>query len=58
MPTWRRAGLPLVYVGEELAAVADLWIAEGYEANDGVPGWRLQWHESDPPGMPEKCVFD
>jgi tRNA(Ile)-lysidine synthase len=58
VPTWRRAGLPLVYVGEELAAVADLWIAEGYEANDGVPGWRLQWHETDPPGMPEKCVFD
>ena len=58
VPTWRRAGLPLVYVGEELAAVADLWVAEGFEATDGIPGWRLHWRESDPPGMPEKCVLD
>ena len=45
---WRRDRLPLLYVGEELAAVADLWVCEGHASLEGAnsaaaPGWRLHW---------------
>lgn len=45
---WRRDRLPLLYVGEQLAAVADLWVCEGYDAPaksslSSAPGWRLHW---------------
>ncbi len=45
-----RAWLPLVYVGEELAAVADLWVCETWQAGPGEPGWVLRWQR--PPGWP------
>lgn len=39
---WRRAGLPLVFVDNVLAAVGDLWMnADIVEA----PGWRVAWEE-------------
>jgi tRNA(Ile)-lysidine synthase len=31
---WLRESLPLVYSGDNLVAVADLWICEGYQAED------------------------
>lgn len=45
---WRRDRLPLLFVGEELAAVADLWVCEGHAGlnNADLPtatGWRLRW---------------
>jgi len=58
VPPWRRGRLPLVYVGEELAAVADLWIAAGFEAADGALGWRLEWRDSDPFWTPGGDVSD
>lgn len=39
-----RGRLPLLYVGERLAAVADRWICEGFQAAPGGPGLRLVWH--------------
>lgn len=47
VPPWERAGLPLVYVGEELAAVADLWVVEGFQAGSGESGWRLLWERPE-----------
>ena len=38
---WRRLRLPLLYVGETLAAVADLWVCEPYAAQADEPGVRL-----------------
>ena len=38
---WRRLRLPLLYAGETLAAVADLWVCEPYAAHVGEPGVRL-----------------
>jgi len=58
VPPWCRGRLPLVYVGEELAAVADLWVADGFEAADGALGWRLEWRDSDPFWTPVGDVSD
>ncbi|MCU0935567.1 MAG: tRNA lysidine(34) synthetase TilS [Gammaproteobacteria bacterium] len=45
-----REWLPLVYVGEDLAAVADLWVCEPWQAGPGERGWVLRWQR--PPGWP------
>lgn len=38
---WLRESLPLVYSGDTLVAVANLWICEGYSASAG--GYRLKY---------------
>jgi tRNA(Ile)-lysidine synthase len=38
---WRRGRLPLLYAGDALAAVADLWVCEPYAARADEPGVRL-----------------
>lgn len=38
---WQRPQLPLLYAGDTLAAVADLWVCEPYAARAGEPGVRL-----------------
>ncbi len=51
VPPWERDRLPLLYLGDRLAAVADLWICQGFESRAGEPGWRIEWipHVPDPP---------
>lgn len=41
VPPWRRARLPLLFSGEELAAVGDLWVCEPYQARATEPGLIL-----------------
>lgn len=41
MPPWERARLPLLYVGEDLAAVGDRWVCEPYAARESEPSVRL-----------------
>ena len=43
VPPWERGSLPLIYAGDRLAAVADLWTCRGFEAQRGEPGWRICW---------------
>lgn len=43
VPPWWRERLPLLWCGDELAAVADLWVCEGFVAAPGEKGWRLHW---------------
>ena len=43
IPPWLRDRLPLIYCGDELAAVANLWICEGFAAPAGHAGWVLDW---------------
>lgn len=43
IPPWRRDRLPLVYLGDRLAAVAGLWVCEPFAADPGEPGWALRW---------------
>lgn len=40
---WLRDRLPLIYVDDELAALGDLAICEGFQAEAGQQGYRLQW---------------
>jgi tRNA(Ile)-lysidine synthase len=48
VPDWWRGRVPLLYAGEELAAVADLWVCEPFLAVLDEPGFTLQW---DKPGL-------
>jgi tRNA(Ile)-lysidine synthase len=41
IPPWERARLPLVYVGDDLAAIGDRWICEPYAARPEEPGMLL-----------------
>ena len=43
VPPWLRERLPLLYAGDELAAVADLFVCTGQESGPGQEGWRLHW---------------
>lgn len=45
VPPWRRERLPLIYVGDELAAVADLWVCAPFHAQADDPGLRIEWRE-------------
>jgi tRNA(Ile)-lysidine synthase len=44
LPWWRNC-LPLLYTGERLLAVGDLWIAEEFSARAGEPGVALLWDD-------------
>ena len=38
IPPWQRDRLPLIYIGDELAAVANLWVCEPFQATHNEPG--------------------
>ncbi len=40
---WWRARLPLIYAGDALVAVGDLWVDAAFEAELGQPSWRILW---------------
>ena len=44
LPPWQRAACPLIYVGEELVAVADRWRSEAgetwFRGAHGQPHWQ------------------
>ncbi len=41
IPPWERERLPLLYVGEELAAVVGLFVCEPFPARQGEAGWHV-----------------
>jgi tRNA(Ile)-lysidine synthase len=43
IPPWERDRVPLVYHGNDLIAVAGLWVCAGFEAPPGAPGIRFVW---------------
>ncbi len=43
LPPWERDRIPLVYLDDELAAVAGLWVCHPFEAQAGELGWRILW---------------
>ncbi len=45
---WLRGMTPLIYSGESLVAVGDLWVCEGFQALTGEQGIRLHWRPYDP----------
>ncbi len=40
---WLRGRLPLLWSGDELAAVADCWVESGWAAEPGEPGIKIVW---------------
>lgn len=40
---WMRARLPLVYIGDELAAVVGLFVCAPFAAGEDEPGLRIEW---------------
>ena len=43
MPPWARTAWPLLFCGDELAAVPGLGIAPPFAARDGAPGYAVAW---------------
>ena len=43
VPPWQRPGMPLLYSGDSLVAVADLCVCEGFAVAPGEPGLTLSW---------------
>jgi tRNA(Ile)-lysidine synthase len=48
MPPWARQSLPLVWCGDELAAVPGLGIALPFQAAPGEAGWTIDWRPTAP----------
>jgi tRNA(Ile)-lysidine synthase len=42
---WWRARLPLIYAGDTLVAVGDLWIDADFSAAEGEPSWLIAWND-------------
>lgn len=43
IPPWQRDRMPLLYVGERLAWVAEIGTDADFLAGPGEPGWRVTW---------------
>ncbi len=46
VPPWVRDRIPLVYVGDQLAAVSDLWVCEEFVAKKDERGIVLSWSDN------------
>jgi tRNA(Ile)-lysidine synthase len=45
IPPWQRERLPLLYSGDRLLAVADIWIEQKYSVKSAEPGVVLRWQK-------------
>ena len=43
IPPWERERIPLIYIGDELAVVAGLWVCEPFQAGPADAGLRIEW---------------
>jgi tRNA(Ile)-lysidine synthase len=43
---WQRLALPLVWCGDQLAAIPGIGVDLAFQAADGEPSWRISWHDS------------
>ena len=48
LPPWERQALPLIWSGDELAAVPGIGVALAFQAAPGEPGWRVEWRPRRP----------
>lgn len=42
---WWRDRIPLIYVGDELIAIADLWVADAWAAHGNEGSTQIVWHD-------------
>lgn len=45
IPPWQRDRLPLIYLNQRLAAVADLWVCEPFAARANEQGLAIRFHQ-------------
>lgn len=43
VPPWERDRTPLIFIGDQLAAIADLWVCEPFQAGPEEAGLRIRW---------------
>ena len=43
IPPWERSRIPLIYVQDQLAAVAGLWVCEPFQAGPAEQGFSINW---------------
>jgi tRNA(Ile)-lysidine synthase len=48
MPVWERQSLPLVWSGDELAAVPGIGVALAFQAAPDEAGWTIDWRPESP----------
>lgn len=46
LPPWWRDRMPLIFCGNEIAAVGDLWICRGFQADPTAQGWLPLWQRT------------
>ena len=51
---WMRGRVPLLYRGDSLVAIGDLWISADVDAAAAEPRWRVQWTHHPPVQAPER----
>lgn len=47
IPPWERVRLPLIFAGDDLAAVANHWVCDEFAAASDEPGYVIGWHMPD-----------
>jgi tRNA(Ile)-lysidine synthase len=50
LPWWERDALPLVWCGDELAAIPGIGVAVAFQAARDTAGWALAWRSNAAPG--------
>jgi len=45
IPPWQRSRIPLIYLDDTLIAVANYWVADGFNNESGVAGWLAKTQE-------------
>lgn len=43
---WERSRVPLIYLGDQLAAAVGLCLCQPFQALDSEPGLEVEWHQS------------
>ena len=46
IPPWERSRIPLIYIDDQLVAVAGLWVCEPFQAGPSESGLLIDWQQS------------
>ena len=46
VPAWQRDRLPLIYIGDKIAAVGDLWVCEEFHTKPNKKGISIHWADN------------
>jgi len=58
IPPWERVRIPLIYIGDELAAVAGLWVCEPFRAGPTDAGLWIDWDGSRDAGCRREKIHE